>query len=297
MNIKRKIIKIDEEKCDGCGLCIPNCPEGALQVIDGKARLISDLLCDGLGACIGECPKGAIEVEEREAGKYDERKVMENMMKKGKNTIKAHLSHLKDHGQAEFLKQAVDFLKEKGVADPLAEGGHRSQVTTHKPEKTGNGGEVSPCGCPGAREMSFDGAEGEEAGPVKVMSRLRQWPVQLQLVSPLAPYFKKADVLLAADCVAYAYGNFHNEFLKGKALAIACPKLDENQESYLEKIKSLIEDAGINTLTVLTMEVPCCMGLLNLVKLALRNCARKAPVKHVIIGLQGAIKHEEWLSD
>ncbi len=283
MSAKRKIIKIDEAKCDGCGLCIPNCPEGALQVIDGKARLVSDLLCDGLGACLGECPKGAIEVEERPAEKYDERKVMENMLKKGTNTIKAHLKHLKDHGQTEFLEQAQGFLKEKGVADPLA-------GESGKPQ-------ASHCGCPGAREMSFGAAEAEECAPAEVKSRLRQWPVQLHLLSPQAPYFNKADVVLAADCVAYAYGNFHNEFLKDKALAIACPKLDDNQESYLEKIKSLIEDAKINTLTVLTMEVPCCQGLLNLVKLAMRNSSRKVPVKHIIIGIQGGIKHEEWLSD
>lgn len=283
MSVKRKIIRIDEAKCDGCGLCIPNCPEGALRVIDGKARLVSDLLCDGLGACLGECPKGAIEVIERAAEKYDERKVMETMATKGTNTLKAHLAHLRDHGQDEYLKEAEDYMKEKGIPNPLAEEGKKAHGASH-------------CGCPGAREMSFGGAE-EEGAPAEVKSRLRQWPVQLHLLSPQAPYFKKADVVLAADCVAYAYGNFHEEFLKGKALAIACPKLDSDQESYLEKIKALIEDAKINTLTVVTMEVPCCSGLLNLVKLALRQSSRKVPLKHIIIGIQGGIKHEEWVGD
>jgi len=290
---KRKIIEIDERKCDGCGLCIPNCPEGALRVIDGKARLISDLLCDGLGACLGECPRGAIKVTERAAEEYDERKVMENMMKQGANTVHAHLKHLKTHGMTDFLAQAVDFLKEKGIVNPLEE----NMKNNHKSSEEGK----SPCGCPGAREMSFEAADasGETGGgkAAEIQSCLRQWPVQLHLVSPMAPYFKKADVVLAADCVAYAYGNFHNEFLKGRALAIACPKLDERQEDYVEKITALIDDARINTLTVMTMEVPCCMGLLNMVKLVLRGAKRKVPVKHIIVGMQGGIKSEEWLSD
>lgn len=292
MKNKRKIIRIDEDKCDGCGLCIPNCPEGALQVIDGKARLISDLLCDGLGACLGECPKGAIVIEERAAVPYDEKKVMVNMVKKGGNTVKAHLKHLKDHGQADLLKQALAFLKEKGIPDPLEEKGGAHGVK-QKPEAAGR----TSCGCPGAREMTFDrkdsGEEsglGETAAVQSVQSQLRQWPVQLHLVSPLAPYFKKADVVLAADCAAYAYGDFHNTFLKGKALAIACPKLDTGREIYIEKIKSLIDDAQVNTLTVVTMEVPCCSGLVAMVQAALGGTKRKVPVKHVVIGIQGDIK-------
>ena len=295
MKTKRKIIKIDEDKCDGCGLCIPNCPEGALQVIDGKARLISDLLCDGLGACLGECPKGAITIEERAAIPYDEKKVMANMVKKGGNTVKAHLKHLKDHGQADFLKQASAFLKEKGIPNPLEDEGRKVPGTSHKPEAAGR----TPCGCPGAREMTFgpkdSGAESGLGETAAVVSQLRQWPVQLHLVSPLAPYFKKADVVLAADCAAYAHGDFHNTFLKGKALAIACPKLDTGREIYIEKIKSLIDDAQINTLTVVTMEVPCCMGLVAMVQEALGGAKRKVPVKHVIIGIQGGIKSSAWL--
>ncbi|MEI7482826.1 MAG: 4Fe-4S dicluster domain-containing protein [Elusimicrobiota bacterium] len=289
MSAKRKIIDIDEDKCDGCGLCIPNCPEGALQVLDGKVRLISDLLCDGLGACLGECPRGAITVVEREAADYDERAVMANMIKKGTNTVKAHLKHLKDHGQNDFLKQAMDFLKEKGIINPLEE----NIADKHKPEA----GAHSPCGCLGAREMDFRGKTEEDRKMGPPTSQLRQWPVQLHLISPMASYYKKADVVLAADCVAYAYGNFHDEFLRNKALAIACPKLDEGQESYVAKLTALIDDAEINTLTVLTMEVPCCGGLLSLARTALAAAKRKVPVKHIVITLQGSIKSENWVSE
>jgi len=284
MGTARKIIKIDETKCDGCGLCIPNCPEGALKVIDGKARLVSDLLCDGLGACLGECPRGAITVEERAAAAYDETEVMKHMLPLGMNTVKAHLAHLKAHGQGEYLGQALEFLRKRGIESPMDKGEHMKQ-------------EKSPCGCPGAKAMSFDDGEGREecGGAAEVKSRLRQWPVQLHLVSPSAPYFKKADVVLAADCAAYAYGDFHNRFLKGKALAIACPKLDEGQENYLAKLTALFDEAGINTLTVITMEVPCCGGLLHMAKTALAAAKRKAPVKHIVMGLQGGVKSEEWV--
>jgi Pyruvate/2-oxoacid:ferredoxin oxidoreductase delta subunit len=278
----RKIIKIDEAKCDGCGLCIPNCPEGALRVIDGKARLVSDLLCDGLGACLGECPRGAITVEERAAAAYDEAEVMKNMLPLGMNTVKAHLAHLKSHGQDEYLSQALENLKKQGIENPLEKGEHMVK---------------SPCGCPGAKTMTFTAGKGEEEcnGGTEVRSRLRQWPVQLRLVSPSAPYFKKADVVLAADCAAYAFGDFHNRFLKGKALAIACPKLDEDHDSYIEKLTALFDAAGINTLTVITMEVPCCGGLMQMAQTALSAARRKVPVKQIVIGLQGEIKSEEWV--
>jgi len=286
MKTKRQIIKIDESRCDGCGNCVTGCHEGALQVIDGKARLISDLLCDGLGACIGECPQGAIKIEEREAVPYDEVKVMEGMVKQGPNTIKAHLKHLKDHAQKAFLKQAFDYLAQHKIPNPLEE----DMKNEHK-----HGGQ-EPCGCPGGRMMDLrGGGESEEAaGDPAARSQLRQWPVQLHLASPMAPYFQKADVVVAADCTAFAYGNFHNDFIKGKAIVIACPKLDDGQEIYAEKIQALIEDAKVNTLTVVTMEVPCCGGLLAMVKKAAAASARKVPVKHVVIGIQGGIKSEDW---
>lgn len=277
----RKIIKIDEKKCTGCGDCIPTCPEGALQIIDGKARLISDLFCDGLGACLGPCPVEAITIEEREAEPYAERKVMENIVKQGENVIKAHLDHLRNHGETGYLKEAIAFLNEKGVEVPM--------------EKNKNAHIYSEC--PGARMVDLrNKTEAEESGAsVKVKSQLKQWPVQLHLINPEAPYYQKADVLLVADCVAYALGSFHNEYLKGKPIAIACPKLDENQEIYLEKIKSWFEDAKINTLTVMIMQVPCCRGLLNLAQTALEQSKRKVPVKYIIVGINGEIIEEEWL--
>ncbi len=287
MKTKRQIINIDESKCDGCGLCVTGCHEGALQVIDGKARLISDLLCDGLGACIGECPRGAIKIETRQAEPYDEVKVMDGMVKLGANTIKAHLKHLKDHGQKTFLKQAFDYLKKHKIPNPM-EG-----EMPHKEHKHGG---QEPCGCPGGRTMDFRGPSAEcEEGDAPAASQLRQWPVQLHLASPMAPYFQKADLVVAADCTAFAYGNFHNDFIKGKAIVIACPKLDDGQEIYVEKLQALIEDAKVNTLTVVTMEVPCCGGLLAMVKQAGAASKRKVPVKHVVVGIQGGIKSEDWV--
>lgn len=284
--MKRKIIKIDSDLCTGCGLCIPNCPEGAIQLIDGKARLISDLFCDGLGACLGHCPEGAITVEEREAAPYDEPQVMENIIKAGPNTIKAHLEHLRDHGQKEFLAQAVQVLRQKGIANPLE--------TIPAPNPAGPSGHGG--GCPGSRMMSFGKQTGEPAAdPGTRPSQLTHWPIQLHLLSPVAPHYQGADVLLAADCTAFALGDFHKDYLKGKALAIACPKLDEGQETYVEKIRMMIDEAKINTLTVVIMQVPCCSGLLRLAKQAASRAARKVPVKCVTVGLQGNILGEEWV--
>ncbi|MEK7373768.1 MAG: 4Fe-4S dicluster domain-containing protein [Thermodesulfobacteriota bacterium] len=288
MKTKRQIIKIDETKCDGCGNCVTGCHEGALQVIDGKARLISDLLCDGLGACIGECPQDAIKIETRAAEPYDEVKVMDGMVKHGPNTIKAHLKHLKDHAQKTFLKQAFDYLEQHNIPNPLEE----ETMSHHHDHKHGGHGHG---GCPGSKSMDLrDSSGAEEGGNPAAASQLRQWPIQLHLASPMAPYFQKADVVVAADCTAFAYGNFHNDFIKGKAIVIACPKLDDGQEIYLEKVQALIEDAKINTLTVVTMEVPCCGGLLAMVKQAAAAASRKVPVKSVVIGIQGGIKSEDW---
>lgn len=278
---KRQIIKIDADKCNGCGLCVPNCPEGAIQMIDGKARLISDLFCDGLGACIGECPVGAIEIEEREAAPYDEAQVMENIIKHGKGTIIAHLKHLQEHGETVFLNQAKEILKEKGIEIDMNE---------IKPAH-GHGG-----GCPGSKMMSFDKNEensGDESG--QRASQLRQWPVQLHLVSPMAPYFRGADLLLAADCVAFSVGDFHRDHLKGKSLAIACPKLDSDMDVYVDKLKTMIDEAKINTLTVMIMEVPCCSGLLQLAKQAASQAERKVPIKAMVVSLQGEIIKEQWV--
>ena len=283
--MEREIIKIDEEKCNGCGLCVPGCPEGALQIIDGKARLISDLFCDGLGACIGECPEGAITIEKREAEPYDERTVMENIIKAGPNTVKAHLAHLKEHGETAFLKIAVDVLKEKNMDIPA---GYQEE---DKPKQHGH----AMGGCPGSRTMDFTQESGTQTAQGDVSSQLTQWPVQLHLVSPMAPYYQNADVLIAADCTAFALGDFHQRFLKDKALAIACPKLDEGQEIYVAKLTAMIDEAKINTLTVLIMQVPCCGGLLRLAQQAAEQASRKIPVKKVVVGIKGEILQEDWV--
>jgi ferredoxin len=281
--VKRKIIKIDEEKCNGCGECIPNCPEGALQVIDGKARLISDIFCDGLGACIGHCPKGAITTEERDAEKYDEKKVMrENIIKAGKNTIIAHLKHLKEHGETGYLKEALEVLKEKEIEVDFDE-----KTDTHS---------FHPQGCPGTKMTDFSDEKKhkiEESG--SRVSQLRQWPVQFHLVPPNAPYFQDKDVLLVADCVGYSLADFHKDYLKDKSLVIACPKLDSNLDVYLQKLISMIDDAKINTLTVMTMEVPCCSGLLGLAQKASENASRKIPIKVIVVSIKGKILKEEWV--
>ncbi|MBI5778377.1 MAG: 4Fe-4S binding protein [Planctomycetes bacterium] len=276
---KRQIIRIDADKCTGCGECIPNCPEGALQIIDNKARLISDLFCDGLGACIGHCPEGAIATEERVAEPYDERKVMANIVKQGANTIKAHLRHLEDHRQDEYLQQAIDFLNEKHINVPLEQAGHKAAPL--------------PCGCPGSSVRSF--APRKEAVPksapsARAESQLTQWPVQLMLVPPGAPFLKNSDLVIAADCVSYAYANFHQDFLKGKSLLIACPKLDDT-EIYLDKLTQMFKTADIKSITLLHMEVPCCFGLVHLVKQALANSGADIPLKEVNVSIQGEIKN------
>jgi Pyruvate/2-oxoacid:ferredoxin oxidoreductase delta subunit len=265
---KRDIITIDEEKCTGCGDCVPGCPEGALQIIDGKARLINDLFCDGLGACIGECPEDAISVENREAEPYDEIKVMGNIVKQGKNTITAHLKHLKDHGETELLKQATDYLEEKGIDNPLEE---------ETEEKL-------PCGCPGTnvRDMRDTAEEEDDSPGAKQRSELRQWPVQIHLVPPNAPYFDNADLLIAADCVPFAYGNFHRDLLKGKILLVGCPKLDD-AAFYKDKITEILKNNNIKSVTVAHMEVPCCFGLVKLVEDALDASGKDIPFDDITI--------------
>lgn len=274
----RKIVKIDEEKCDGCGLCIPNCAEGALQVIDGKARLISDLFCDGLGACLGYCPQEAITIEEREAEQYDERKVMEYIIKGGENVIKAHLLHLHDHNEIGYFNEAVSFLEEQNIHVP---------VNINQKQKAHHG-------CPGSRQVEIKHTTNNDKGPAaRASSQLSNWPVQLHLLNPHANYFRGADVLLAADCTAFTAANFHEDFLKDKILAIACPKLDSNQESYMDKLQTMIEESEIKSITVAIMEVPCCRGLLQMAQQAIQYSERKIPLKVIVVSIRGEIVMEQ----
>jgi ferredoxin len=273
--MQRKIITIDQEKCNGCGMCLSDCPEGALQVIEGKARLVGDLLCDGLGACLKSCPENAISVEEREAEPYDELKVLGNMIPQGNGVIRAHLKHLKEHGQTEFLQQALSFLR-------------RREIIVDLPVETPN---VRPAmsHCPGSQSMSFSSSANEEQDDQPRPSRLTHWPIQLHLISPAAPHFRHSDLLVSADCVAYSHADFHKEYLKGRTLAVACPKLDSRQELYVEKLTALIDQAEVKSILVMIMQVPCCNGLLQLVVEAANRATRKVPITCLTIGIQGGV--------
>ena len=291
--MQRDIVKIDEELCNGCGLCVPNCHEGALQIIDGKVRLISDLMCDGLGACLGHCPEGAITIEQREAQPYNETEVIKDMVSKGKNTVVAHLKHLREHNETGFLKEGMTYLK----ANSKQLGFNLNEVIDEVHEnKPSTASACATGGCPGSKTVTFEPNQIQLAGGMQSQpSQLRQWPVQLHLINPAAPYFKKSDLLVAADCTAFSMGNFHTEWLKNRSLVIACPKLDSGAESYINKLAMLIDEAKVNTITVMMMEVPCCGGLLNLVKEAQNMTYRKVPVKAMVVSIKGEILSEEWV--
>lgn len=278
MKLMRKIIAIDEAKCTGCGICAESCPEGALQVVDGQARLVGDLLCDGLGACLKCCPEDAISIEERDAEPYNEIEAIKNIVPQGPNVILAHLHHLESHGQAEYFRTAVAYLREHGIPVPLPE---RAAAST-----AGH----AQGGCPGSRMQSFGPKPPLNSEPVEgTESQLTHWPIQLHLLSPLAPCYRGADLLIAADCVAYSLAGFHSRFLAGRTLAIACPKLDSGQDAYLEKLIALIDQAEVKSVRVMIMQVPCCSGLLRLVTEAARRASRKPPISCVVVSLQGDI--------
>lgn len=271
--MKRQIIKIDEERCNGCGNCIPGCPEGALQIIDGKARLVSDLFCDGLGACLGDCPQKAISVEEREAEKYDESLVMENIIKAGSNTIKAHLKHLKDHNQKEYLQQAVAILLKRGIPIP------------HFDEESCPSG-----GCPSTRSQKIERKDHEStAFKDDISSHLTTWPVQLHLINPQADFLEKADLLIAADCVPFAYNNFHTKFLKRRVPIMLCPKLDSHIDKYIDKLAVIFKERNTNSVNIVRMEVPCCGGIEHIVQKALEKAKKFMMIKVNVISIKGEI--------
>lgn len=275
--MKRKIISIDENKCTGCGHCIPDCPEGAIQLIDGKARLVSDLFCDGLGACIGTCPEGAISIIEREATPYDEKTVMENIVRQGGPVIKAHLEHLAGHGQTDLYNEAIEYLKEHKINIPgNAHAGRLPQYAA----------------CPGsaARRIPRNGPSPGRKPSETAESELRQWPVQLKLLNPAAPYFDNADLLISADCVPFAYAGFHAELLRDKIVIIFCPKLDSDIEGYVTKLAEIFSRHTIKSITVAHMEVPCCNGVRYVVDRALGQSAKKIPVNEKTITIQGEIE-------
>ncbi|MFI5340033.1 MAG: ATP-binding protein [Candidatus Methylomirabilales bacterium] len=243
----RKMIQIDEEQCDGCGECVTGCAEGAIAIIDGKARLVSEVYCDGLGACLGHCPQGAITMEEREAEAFDEVKTRE------------HLERLRNR------KSGPGPL-------PLAAAPHQ---------------------CPGSMARSLGTSAGAfkagESGPIGPQSsELTNWPVQLTLVPPNAPYFRGADLLLVADCVPFACADFHRRFLRGKPVVIGCPKLDR-AESYVQKLAEIVRTAEPRSLSVVHMEVPCCSGLTRVAQVALGMAESNTPLTDVTVGIGGEV--------
>lgn len=287
--MKRTIITIDEAKCNGCEECVNGCHEGALQMIDGKAKLVSELFCDGLGACIGTCPEGAIILEEREAEPYSELAVIERISKQGEKVILAHLKHLKDHNEMEYFKEGVEYLRANNIKVDL------SSLFNQNINVLSNNNSSHHSGCPGSRERAFAQSNNESKEEVSSASELTHWPIQLHLANPAASHFRGSDLLLAADCVPFSISNFHSRFLKNKKLVIACPKLDSNKQIYSEKLKVMIEETKINTIHVVIMEVPCCGGLLQLAQNAVESSDRKIPIKYSVVGIQGDVIEEEWL--
>ncbi len=264
--VVRKIVKIDEEKCNGCGLCIPECNEGALQIIDGKAKLVSEVYCDGLGACLGHCPQDAITIEEREANEFDEEAV------------------------EQFLESKKDEVSQARPGGPASSAGNAGETPALHPSPPEGG-------CPSARLMTFERkkrapVEGAGTSQAPQESALTQWPVQLTLVPVGAPYLKNADLLIAADCVPFAFADFHRELLEGKKLLIACPKLDDTGP-YLQKLAAIFEECDIRSITVAHMEVPCCFGLVNLVHEALKLSGKDIPLKDVTLSIQGDVREED----
>ena len=244
--MKRDIITIDRDKCNGCGLCVSGCHEGALQLIDGKAVLISELMCDGLGACIGECPEGAITIEHREAEPYDEVHTISKMVANGKNTIIAHLKHLKDYNEKEYLRQGVEWLLANRDKLTFSVDEVLQAVHNHTKDACGCGTsepKVKPQpmhhhggGCPGSATRSFAQAIAGAEGMVSGKSELTHWPVQLHLINPHSGHFRGSNLLLAADCVAFSLGNFHSQHLKGKTLAIACLGSTQTRNRMLRRL-------------------------------------------------------------
>lgn len=256
--IKRKIIRIDEDLCDGCGSCIPACPEQALQIVETsrgpKARLVKELYCDGLGACLGNCPRNALKLAEEEAEPYDEEATTAHI----KNILEKHIEHHR-----------------RGHAGTRAR-----RVSPDRP--------VSRA-CPGGAVATWDGGEPQAGQRIKLASELRQWPVQIHLVPVSASFLRNADIALIADCVPFAYANLHEDILKGKAVLVGCPKLDDTG-IYVEKIARIIEDAKPKRISVVRMEVPCCSGLSRIVEEARKRSGIDVPVDEVIIGVKGEIR-------
>lgn len=259
--IKRKIIKIDESLCDGCALCIPSCPEGALQIVDGKAKLVKQSFCDGLGACLGDCPQNALTVVEEFTEEYDETSVIEHIKLNAPDKLQTHIAHLAQH---------------------------RHELATPKMN-------MVSVGCPSARTIQWEAPSAQEQ-KTNFVSELRQWPIQLHLVSPMATYFQNANFVLVADCVPFAYSNFHSEFLSDNAISIACPKLDDTTP-YVHKLAQIFKTANLKIVKVVVMEVPCCNGLAKLAQDAANYSGIDLPIEIITIGIKGNIQGRKILKN
>jgi len=259
--VTRQIISIDEDRCDGCGSCVPSCVEGALQIVSGKARLIKESFCDGLGACLGECPQGALRIIELEADEFDELQV---------------LTHLQQSGALPAL------------------GGHAQEVPTGHPGHAVHftadaiplGAGIGVSACPGMRLAQWEAEEEPTPAAERQRSQLRQWPVQLHLLPAQAPFFEDADLVLVADCVPFAYAEFHRDFVRGHAVAVGCPKLDDSR-AYVEKVTQILLQSNVRSLKVAYMEVPCCRGLVQIAQQALSNSGKQIPFETVMISIAG----------
>ena len=260
----RDIIHIDESLCDGCGECILSCAEGALKIIDGKARLVSDTLCDGFGNCVGTCPQNAITIIKRNAENFDEEAV-------GRQ-LRAH-----EAGSDRTVEP-----QRPPVTEPISSSPHAADIPIASRQHGG--------GCPGSAARMFPAADsvGDSPSAEVMPSQLTQWPVQLTLVPPTAPFLKGREILLAADCCPFAYAGFHRDFLKGRALLVGCPKLDD-LDFYRRKLEDIFRQSGCTAVTVMMMEVPCCGGLRVIARQALQASGRDIPLKEVIIGIRGDI--------
>lgn len=265
--MKRKIIEIDEAKCNGCGLCIPGCKEGALQIIDGKAKLVADVYCDGLGACLGECPQGALKVVERDTVAYDEAKTNEHLKRLGRPTV----GHGGGHGH---------------------DAGHQHGHGHSHGHGHGHGG-----GCPGSAQRQFNRPTPAAASCTTgdSPSELGHWPVQLMLIPPHAPFLQGAEIVLCADCVPFAFPDLHSQYLRNKAVLVGCPKLDD-LGYYEEKLAAIFQQANPKSVTVLRMEVPCCGGLVSAAQSAYATARATFPLEAHIFGIQGGIIRKDRLS-
>ncbi|MBN2567961.1 MAG: 4Fe-4S binding protein [Deltaproteobacteria bacterium] len=245
MKTMRKIIKIDEDKCDGCGLCVPACAEGAIHIVDGRARLVAERYCDGLGACLGECPRDALEIVDADVEEFDE------------DTAGQHLKEIKSPAEQEM---------------PASAGGCPSA-------RIGNFRKLSPCS-----EANLPHSQ------IAAGSELSNWPVQISLVPPEAPFLRNADILVAADCSPLAYANFHRDFLKGKVVLMGCPKFDDSR-AYIEKFAQIFREAYIKSITVIVMEVPCCQGMPVILKKAMELAGKNIPMEQKTVSTKGKILH------